>query len=43
MKAYSVWVGGMEVNDEYLTLREAEDLAWEYRDDGYDETTVLPH
>ena len=27
---YSVWVGGVKVNDHYLRLQEAQDLANEY-------------
>ena len=34
MKKFSVWVGGTEVNDQLLTREEAENLAFEYEDDG---------
>jgi hypothetical protein len=40
MKEYTVWVGGVEVNDYYLTKEEAENLAFEYEDDGYDDVIV---
>ena len=34
-KCYSVWVGGMEVNDYYLTKDKAIILADEYKNEGY--------
>lgn len=37
---YSVWVGGIEVNDHELAKNEAERLAKEYRNDGYDDVRV---
>jgi len=37
---YSVWVGGTEVNDVYLTKDEADTLAMEYIEDGYDDVFV---
>lgn len=40
MKKFSVWVGGIEVNDYYLTKKEAEDLAKEYRKEGYDDVKI---
>lgn len=40
MKEYTVWVGGVEVNDYYLTKEEAENLAFEYEDDGYDDVII---
>jgi len=39
-KEFTVWVGGTEVNDSYLTEVEAEALANEYLDDGYDDVIV---
>ena len=36
-KTYTVWVGGSEVNDSYLSKEEAENLAFEYEADGYDD------
>jgi hypothetical protein len=39
-KKFTVWVGGVEVNDYYLTKKEAEKLAEEYRHDGYDDVVV---
>lgn len=40
MKKYSVWVGGVEVNDYLLTKKEAENLAREYRKAGYDDVVI---
>jgi len=37
---YTVWVGGVEVNDYYLEKDEAERLAQIYRDDGYDDVVI---
>ena len=37
---YSVWVGGTEVNDYYLTETLAEELANEYIEDGYDDVKI---
>ena len=39
-QVYSVWVGGVEVNDTLLTKAEAEDLANEYKADGYDDVII---
>jgi hypothetical protein len=39
-KTYTVWVGGSEVNDSYLTKEEAENLALEYKADGYDDVII---
>jgi hypothetical protein len=39
-KNYSVWVGGVEVNDYYLTYTKAEKLAFEYEADGYDDVVI---
>ena len=39
-QSYSVWVGSAEVNDYYLTLNDAIELAHEYEDDGYDNVEV---
>lgn len=43
VKQYTVFVGGAEVNDELLTIDEAEDLAEEYKKDGYDDVSVLKY
>lgn len=40
MAKYSVWVGGVEVNDQYLTKREADALWIEYWLDGYDDIVI---
>ena len=37
---WTVWVGGVEVNDHYLTHEEATELANQYRRDGYDDILV---
>ena len=37
---FSVWVGGTEVNDYLLTKEQAEDLAFEYEEDGYDDVAI---
>jgi hypothetical protein len=39
-KSWSVWVGGSEVNDHYLTLPEALTLAYDYRQGGYTDVLV---
>ena len=39
---YSVWVGGGEVNAEYLTLNEAKTLAEFYKTDGYSDVVIKP-
>ena len=39
-KIYSVWVGASEVNDYYLSLEDAIELAHEYEDDGYDNVVI---
>ena len=39
---YTVWVGGTEVCDEYLnSLEDAQRLADEYRDNGYDDVIIM--
>ena len=39
-KIFTVWVGGSEVNDYLLSLREARELAKEWRSQGYDDVKV---
>lgn len=39
-KEFTVWVGGVEVNDHYLTEGEAKELAKEYEMDGYDDVVI---
>lgn len=40
-KGYTVWVGGVEVNDNYFTREEdARCLAQQYIDDGYDDVQI---
>jgi len=41
-KLYTVWVGGVEVNDYYLTKDRADNLAKEYQQDGYNDVIVEP-
>ena len=39
---YTVWVGGTEVNDNYLkSSEEAEELANKYREEGYDDVRIF--
>jgi hypothetical protein len=40
LRAFSVWVGGVEANDHYLTLPEAEALKDYYVSLGYDDVAV---
>lgn len=40
MKSYVVWVGGVEVNDYYLTKEEAERIAEGYLSSGYDDVVI---
>lgn len=37
VQAYTVWVGGVEVNDYLLDKDNAEQLANQYKQDGYDD------
>ena len=37
---FSVWVGGVEVNDNLLTLDEAQRIAKNWLDDGYDDVQI---
>lgn len=39
-RLYSVWVGGVEVNEYLLTKDEAEALAGEYEVDGYTDVVI---
>jgi hypothetical protein len=39
-KTWTVWVGGVEVNDQYLTLEEAENLRDEYLDEDYEDVIL---
>ena len=39
-RCYSVWVGGGEVNDSYLTNVEARVLAEEWQAKGYDDVVI---
>ena len=41
MEMYTVWVGGVEVNDCLLTKEDAEILAQKWLDDGYDRNDVI--
>lgn len=40
VQKYTVWVGGVEVNDFYLLWTEAVAIAGEYITDGYDDVQV---
>lgn len=37
---WTVWVGGVEVNDYYMTETDAQKLADEYKTAGYDDATA---
>jgi len=39
-KTYTVWVGGVEVNDYYLTIEQAKNLAYEWEIDGYSDVAI---
>jgi len=39
-KRWTVWVGGVEVNDHYLTAYEADLLSDKYVDMGYDDVVI---
>jgi len=39
-KKFTVWVGGVEVNDHYLTKANAEKLVTVYEDDGYSDVIM---
>ena len=41
MGKWSVWVGGVEINDHYLTEQEAEHIARLYESRGYDDVTIM--
>jgi hypothetical protein len=40
MQNYTVWVGGIEINDHYLNLRDAKELAEKYRLKGYRDIAI---
>jgi hypothetical protein len=40
MKNYTVWVGGSEINSHYLTKQDAESIAQEWVDLGYDDVIL---
>ena len=40
-KRYSVWVGGVEVNDYLLCEKEAERLKADYENNGYDDVEII--
>ena len=39
-RMYTVWVGAMEVNDEYQTLENAKKLASQFTERGYDDVVI---
>ena len=39
-KIYSVWVGGTEANNRYLTLKEARNLKKEYLEADYNDVKI---
>ena len=42
-KEYSVFVGGLEVNDYLLTLVKAKELAELYKDDNYTDVVIIKY
>ena len=40
---YSIWVGGVEVNDHLLTREEADKMAQFYIDEGYDDVEITDY
>jgi hypothetical protein len=40
MDTYTVWVGGIEVNDHYLTIEQAQNLEQIYTSQGYDDIII---
>jgi len=40
MNTYTVWVGGIEINDYYLTIEQAKNLEQIYIAQGYEDTTI---
>ena len=40
MKSYSVWVGGSEINDHYLSFEEAQYLLGYWIGQGYDDVVI---
>jgi len=40
MERFTVWVGGTEVNDNYMSEAEAHKLAQQYIDDQYDDVKI---
>ena len=40
VQKYTVWVGGVEVNDFYLSWTEAVTIATEYTSDGYQDVRL---
>ena len=41
MKKYTIFVGGLEINDFYLSKKQADDLAAEYISQGYDDVFIM--
>ena len=40
MSKWTVWVGGLEVNDYHLTQDQAQNMAQAWIDEGYDEVVI---
>ena len=40
MKKFNMWIGRTKINDQLLTIEQAENLAFEYEDDGYDNVII---
>jgi hypothetical protein len=39
-REFTVWVGGVEVNEYYLTKENALNLADQFKEDGYDDVKI---
>ena len=39
-KMWTVWVGGSEVNNYYLTKEQAKEVAQVWKDDGYEDVVI---
>jgi len=42
-KTWTVWVGGVEINDHYLTHARALEVAKTWKSDGYDDVALDNH
>jgi hypothetical protein len=42
-KIWTVWVGGVEINDYYMTHARALEVAEDWREQGYDDVAIENH